>query len=136
MPNHPRSGTPDGHEEKGFEPKRKKLSEEGIIPDDVAPYFDLWWRVACLGSHFQSRSSSIEWEQHLFMCQRASQPGMQGRGVAHLGRGQPGALQDPNHRERSTRRRGQRLTLKDRRYYGELPANGIVRRFGPGAGSV
>ncbi len=44
----------------------------------------------------------------------AHAPGMQGRGVAHLGRGQPGALQNPNHHEGSTRRRGQRLTLKDR----------------------
>ena len=44
----------------------------------------------------------------------AHAPGMQDRGAAHRGRSQPGALQDRNHHEGSTRRRGQRLTLKDR----------------------
>ncbi len=45
-----------------------KLVSAGVIAHDVAPYFHLWWRTACLGNHFQAQEGSVSWSKYLEMC--------------------------------------------------------------------
>ncbi len=49
-----------------------KLTSEGVIERQVAPYFHLWWQVSCLGSHFQNVPSEVvSWDEHLDFCRRS-----------------------------------------------------------------
>ncbi|MDP9315479.1 MAG: hypothetical protein M3R24_32235 [Chloroflexota bacterium] len=63
-----------GVDEKGVSTKIDKLENAGVIDRQVTPYFHMWWKVSCLGSHFQKSDVSkvISWEEHLDFCRQAA----------------------------------------------------------------
>jgi len=65
--------TLSGVEDKGMASRIDKLEAVGIIDRQISPYFHSWWKIACLGSHFQQNDVSdiVTWKEHLDYCRQA-----------------------------------------------------------------